>query len=86
MSKVCVFLELQQKLLKFVRVIHISKDDMNSGVSTIKPWDIVLKEKCVTNCHIAKCSDFTVKMWHMPSGIYKEAVSYYKFLPRTTSV
>ena len=83
MSKVCVFLELQQKLLKFVRVIHISKDDMNSGVSTIKPWDIVLKEKCVTNCHIAKCSDFTVKM---ALGIYEEAVSYFKFLPRTTSV
>ena len=48
---------------KNVKVIHISKDETESAISTMEPWDFVLEAKGVTSCHVAKCSDSIVKMW-----------------------
>ena len=46
------FANVLAKLLNIVKVIHISKDDTESAISTMKPWDFVLKVKVVTSCHL----------------------------------
>ena len=67
------FANVSAKLLKNVKVIHISKDEIESAISTMKPWDFVLEAKGVTSCHVAKCSDSIVKMWHTALGTDQEA-------------
>ena len=39
----------------------------------MKPWDFVLEAKGVTSCHVAKCSDSIVKMWHTALDTDEEA-------------
>ena len=67
------FANVSAKLLKNVKVIHISKDEIESAISTMKPWDFVLEAKGVTSCHVAKCSDSIVKMWHTALDTDEEA-------------
>ena len=67
------FANISAKLLKNVKVIHISKDEIESAISTMKPWDFVLEAKGVTSCHVAKCSGSTVKMWHTGLDTDEEA-------------
>ena len=59
--------------MKNVTVIHISKDDIESAISTMKPWDFVLEAKGVTSCHVAKCSGSIVKIWHSALDTDEEA-------------
>ena len=67
------FANVSAKLLKNVTVIHISKDDIESAISTMKPWDFVLEAKGVTSCHVAKCSGSIVKIWHSALDTDEEA-------------
>ena len=49
------FANVSAKLLKNIKVIHISKDEIESRISTMKPQDFVLEAKDATSCHVAKC-------------------------------
>ena len=31
----------------------------------MKPCDVLLETKGATSCHVGKCSDSMVKMWHI---------------------
>ena len=75
------FANVSAKLLKNVKVIHISKDEIESAISTMKPWDFVLEAKGVTSCHVAKCSDSIVKMWHAALGTDEEAAVILSYDP-----
>ena len=67
------FSNVSAKILKNVKVIHISKDEIESAISTMKPWDFVLEAKALTSCHVAKCSNSIVKMWHTALDTDEEA-------------
>ena len=75
------FANVSAKLLKNVKVIHISKDEIESAISTMKPWDFVLEAKGVTSCHVAKCSDSIVKMWHAALDTDEEAAVILSYDP-----
>ena len=65
--------------LKNVNIIHRSKDEADLKILTIQPWNFILGEKCVTNCHAASCSDFIVKMWHTALEIDEEATIFLNY-------
>ena len=67
------FANVSAKLLKNVKVTHTSKDEIESAISTAKPCHFVLEGKGVISCHVAKCSDSIVKMWHIASDTDEEA-------------
>ena len=57
------FATVASKLLPNVKIIYIQAE-IQSIITKLDLWKIARQTSGVSNCHIASCLAFVIKMWH----------------------